>query len=115
MIQVAAGLVEFRPLLWISDQDVAEHGIIQALEAAVGFSGDLETFELGTGQPGFKLLNAMPRKRECVNRASRHQNKGGNQNPKAKAKGRFHNYFGVLRLLRSTLRWQTTQVPCREE
>src|ERR1035437_1828439 len=96
MIQVAAGVLELRPLLRISHQGVAEHGMVQALQFTSNFARELESLDLGTGELGFKLLEKMPGGGKPVNRAARHQEEGGNQNPETNAKRRFHNRTSTL-------------------
>src|SRR5947209_590007 len=57
IIQGAAGLLELRPLLRISHQDVAQHGIAQGLQFTSNFARELESLDLGSCELGFNLLD----------------------------------------------------------
>jgi hypothetical protein len=78
MIEVSAGLLELCPLLRIPHQRVTEHRIVQALQFASNFAGELESLDLGSGELGFDVLDTVPGGKEAMNRAASHQKEGGN-------------------------------------
>ena len=53
-IEIFAGLLELSPLLLISHQHILEHGLVQGLQVAPNFARELESFDLGAVELGFK-------------------------------------------------------------
>src|ERR1039458_6377373 len=97
VIEVAAGLLELRPLLRIPHQGVVEHRIVQALQFTSNFTRELESLNLGSGELGFNLLDTTPGVKKSANRAASHQEEGGNQNAETDGRRRFHFHTSTLR------------------
>src|ERR1035437_9407510 len=89
--------VTLRTLLRIPHQGVAEHEIVQALQLTSNFARELESLDLESGELGFNLLDTMPGGKKSVNRAASHQEQGGNQNPEANGRRRFHIHTSTPR------------------
>src|SRR6266404_1359555 len=96
MAKFVAGPLKLCPLPGISDQDVAEHGIVQVGKFIPDFARDSKAFQVGTGQPVLKLRNAVQDKGEAVKNAADCQEQGGKQNPEPNAKRRLHNHISTL-------------------
>src|SRR5437867_1288506 len=93
--------------------------MIQIGKSVADFAREAKAFQLGSGQPVFKPLDAARGNGEAVNDAARRQEESGDQYPEANPERRFHKRKSTLRRRwtspRCALSLRTAQVPCRED